>query len=622
MANSIIAKGNMSIKQKIKERVLAVSQEVTSEKTILVSIETPVQESHGDYTTNVAMLLAKKLGKNPMEIAQQIVAELKSQSENLKSIEKIEVAPPGFINFWLSKDELVSFLQPSFAKASEGRQFFSSLTGKKIMVEYAHPNTHKEMHIGHMRTLITGEALSRLFEAAGAKVFRANYQGDIGPHVAKAMFGMQRLIQERKLDFEKIKTWSHKDKAHFLGEGYVRGNELYENEELKGEIDRTNSFLYKRLLNEDTSGIGFRPEEKEKIWSLYEETRRWSLDYYNDFYKRFYTTFNDLFFERDMVHSGKEIVQKNIGKVFAEENGAVIFPGEKYGLHTRVFITQAGNPTYEGKEMGNAYAEYEAFSFDLKMHIVASEQAGYFQVVFKALDLIDPSKFAAKQHHLSMGMVNLVGRKMSSRTGDVLTVDWLIDQVRARVEALAKEGKIESEKVERSATADTIEMITIGAIKYSVLKGGTGQNVAFDIEKSVSLEGNSGPYLQYTFARTQSVLNKFEIRNSKFETNSKSKTQNHLTFDVGNLTLEIEELALLRKLYQFEDVVVGAAENYAPNHVATYLFELAQLFNLFYQKHKVIGSEQETFRLALTESVGSIIQKGLNLLGIKSPEKM
>jgi arginyl-tRNA synthetase len=458
--------------------------------------------------------------------------------------------------------------------------------GKKIMVEYAHPNTHKEMHIGHMRTLITGEALSRIFEASGATVFRANYQGDIGPHVAKALYGIEILMKERGLALAEVEKWNNTAKAHFLGEGYVRGNKDYEAE--KEVIDSINTKLYQK----DSS-----------IQSLYEKTRGWSLDYYEDFYKRFYTHFDKLFFESEVAQAGKRIVEENVGKVFRVENGATIFPGEHYGLHTRVFITQAGNPTYEGKEMGNAEAEYKAFPFDLKMHIVASEQAGYFQVVFKALDLIDPEKFVGRQHHLSMGMVTLTDRKMSSRTGDVLTVDWLIDQVRARVEKLATEGKISSEKVD-----ETIEMITIGAIKYSVLRGGTGQNVAFDIETSVSLDGNSGPYLQYTYARTQSILTKSGISDLKLQG--------------SNVQANAEELQLLRKLSQFNDVVVSAAENYAPNHLATYLFELAQGFNNFYQKHKVIGSKEEDFRLSLVAATGNTLKRGLMLLGIHAPEKM
>lgn len=525
--------------------------------------------SKGDYTTNVAMILASKLGQSPRELAEKIASSM----ENAGYLRKVEVAGPGFLNFWIKEDLLFS---PSPLPVS--------LRDKKMLVEYAHPNTHKEMHIGHLRTLITGEALARLFHAQGAEVFRANYQGDIGPHVAKALFGIQKLLKEQSLTLEGVGQWDNIKKAEFLGNAYALGSSEYE--EHKDDIDALNNKLYTK----DPS-----------IWPLYETTRRWSLDYYEEFYKRFYTKFDRLFFESEMVESGKRIVEENVGKVFREENGAIIFPGEEYGLHTRVFVTQAGNPTYEGKEMGNGFAEQKAFNFDEKIHVVGSEQAGYFQVVFKALELIDSEKFKDKQRHISMGMVTFTDRKMSSRTGDILRVDWLIDQVKERIRGFAHEGRISAEDID-----EVVEMVAIGAIKYSVLKVGTGQNVAFDIEKSVSLEGDSGPYLQYTYARTQSVL-------------AKGKHES-----TGNFNLELakEESDLLRLAYRFPEVTEDAAKNYSPNILAEYLFDLARSYNLFYQKHKIIGSEKEDLRLYLTEIAGKILKSGLDLLGIKAPERM
>lgn len=533
--------------------------------------------SFGDFTTNVAMVLsAQGEKKNPRELADTIRSGLEEKLSDI--VERVEVAGPGFINLWLKTDTLVQEL-------SFGETHNSVIEGKKYLVEYAHPNTHKEMHIGHMRTLITGESVARILEANGGEVFRANYQGDIGPHVAKALYGVQVLMKEQDLTLEGVESWPHKDKAHFLGEGYIRGNIDYET--AKEEIDGINNKLY---------------EKEESIWPLYERTRQWSLEYYEDFYNRFYTAFDQLFFESQMVEPGKRIVKENIGKVFEEDNGAVIFPGEKYGLHTRVFITNAGNPTYEGKEMGNGFAEQSTFPFDEKIHVVGSEQAGYFQVVFKALELLDPVKFEGKQRHISMGMVTFTDRKMSSRTGDILKVDWLIDQVKERIAAMVDEGRIKSEDKEA-----VTEMIAIGAIKYSVLKVGTGQNVAFDIEKSVSLEGNSGPYIQYTYARTQSVLSKSKIEDPKIESGA---------------TLEGEENDLLRYLGRYSDAVEQSGSSYSPNILCEYLYDLAKRYNLFYQKQKIIGSENEAVRLALTQKTGFVIENGLSLLGIKAPQRM
>jgi len=567
------------------EKLLQKQVAALTEQDLVVKLTKPSIPTHGDYTVTVALSLAKILKKPPMEVAESLAAELRTNKEKLAMVERIDVVAPGFINFWLSQKELLTVLKQSKDKKVE-QKYSHSLQNKRILIEYAHPNTHKEMHIGHMRTMITGEALARLLKAGGAEVFRANYQGDIGPHVAKALYGVEKLIAERSLTIEQLEQSSNAEKAHFLGEAYVRGNKDYEEE--KVTIDALNTKLY---------------QKDATIWPLYEQTRKWSLDYYEDFYTRFYTKFDRLFFESEMADRGKEIVQEAIGTVFTEDNGAVIFPGEKYGLHTRVFITQAGNPTYEGKEMANAFAEHKAFPFDLKMHVVGSEQAGYFKVVFKALELLDPEKFEGKQHHVSMGMVTLTDRKMSSRTGEILRVDWLIDQVKERILNLVQEGKIEAENKDA-----VVEMVAIGAVKYSVLKVATTQNVAFDIEKSVALDGDSGPYLQYTYARTQSVLRKADSQAG--------------TLDTSGLTLNEEEKALLRMLYMFPQVISDAASTFSPHILCTFLFDLTKQFNLFYQKHAILKSEQQEFRLALTAAVGNTIKQGLHLLGIKSPEKM
>ncbi len=593
----------MAVREKLIAELQLVIKKLGGDFTPIVEFPTVVE--HGDFTTNAAMILAKKLNRKPMEIAEEIVKNLKYQKgdykesplqiSNLKMINRIEVVKPGFINFWLAKEflyiELDSLIHCDIFNIS------TDLTDKRIVVEYAHPNTHKEMHIGHMRTLTTGEALARIFEAAGARVFRANYQGDIGPHVAKALYGINREMSEKRLVIADLASWTDRDKAHFLGDGYVRGSKDYEDH--KEEIDEINKKLY---------------EKDDSIMSLYEKTRQWSLDYYDDFYQRFYTKFDRLFFESEVAGFGKKIVEENAGKVFVRDNGAMVFKGEKYGLHTRVFITQNGNPTYEGKEMGLAYKQYEAFPFDKNIHVVANEQKGYFEVVIKALELIDPDKFKGRQHHLSMGMVQMSDRKMSSRTGEVLTVDWLIDEVRSRVNNLITEQKISAEDVDKVA-----EQIAIGAIKYSVLRVATSQNVAFDIEKSVSLTGNSGPYLQYTFARTQSVLRKSQISNFKSQ----------ILSQISNP--EGEELMLLRLLVRFEGVVREAAEKYAPNIICNYLFSLAQAFNLFYQKLPILTpiksglketGEIRDLRLALTAGTGKVMRSGLELLGIIAPERM
>ncbi|MBI3887597.1 arginine--tRNA ligase [Candidatus Microgenomates bacterium] len=402
----------------------------------------------------------------------------------------------------------------------------------------------------------------------------------MSPHVAKAVWGTEKLLKEKNINWGDAQKYTLSEKAHLLGQGYIEGNKSYE--ENKEEIDGLNKKLYVK-----------DPSVKD----VYERTRKWSLDYYSSFYSRFYTHFDKLYFESEMADPGKKIVLENVGKVFEESDGAIVFAGEKYGLHTRVFVTKDGNPTYEGKDMALAPAQFNDFPFDKCVHVVANEQTGYFQVIIKALELINPN-LEGREYHLPMGMVQLVGQKISSRTGVLVTVDGLLDDVKALLKELTKDE-------------NSLEPTTIAAVKYSVLKTSPIMNSTFDLEKSVSLDGDSGPYIQYSYARARSVLRRanFQFEISNFNSNFKIQTSN----------LQTEEIAVLRFVYRFPEVVEAAARTYSPNLVCTYLFELAKRFNNFYNSCPILDNE---FRLALTQATSIVLKNGLNLLGIESLERM
>ena len=564
-------------------------------------LETPEIESHGDYSSNIAMAMfskslipeyvSEKTVYSSKELAEQIVQKLKKDINLKKSVSKIEVAGSGFVNFWIDEKVLLKELQ-NISKHKEQYGASKSLSGEKIMVEYAHPNTHKEMHIGHMRTLIVGEAIARLLDFSGATTFRANYQGDIGPHVAKAIWGTQKLFEKEKISWEEAETKSSAEKAHFLGSGYVLANKAYE--ENKAEIDVLNKKIYAKDLD---------------AYKLYKKTRKWSLDYYDEFYKRFETKFDRFYFESETAEPGKKIVLENVGKVFKKSEGAVIFEGEKFGLHTRVFVTKDGNPTYEGKDMALAPLQYSEFNFDKIIHVVGSDQKGYFEVVIKALEfLYDYLK--GKEYHLPMGLVSLVGAKMSSRTGVIVRVDELLSDIKKLVVPLVEKGDFSSKKKREIA-----EMIAMGAVKYSVLKSGASSAVKFDIKQSVSLEGNSGPYLQYTFARTQSVLRKSR-RVEEQESGSSSHSELDSESDLKQILKQVqddnstlqddtkinkEELALLRSFPHFSEVIITASKNYSPNLLCNYLYDLAQKFNTFYNSCRILDPSDVSFRLEQSE---------------------
>jgi len=542
------------------------------------------KQDHGDYSTNIAMVLfSQKKNKvaSPLDLAQQITSAFRSAGLP-DYVTKIKVEKPGFINLWLKKKVLVK----EIGKVLEEKESYGLIkSGKtKIMVEFAHPNTHKQFHIGHLRNICLGESLSRILAANGNKVVRANYQGDIGLHVAKCLWalGKSKRATPKSLD----------NKIAWLAKAYVKGNQAYEeNEKAKKAIQELNQKIY-----------GQDKQTKE----LWRKTRGWSLQYFDMIYQRLGVKFDRLYFESEVAEPGKQIVLKN-KKMFPKSEGAVIFPGEKYGLHTRVFINQAGLPTYEAKDMALAKLQFKEFNPQKIIHVVGPEQKAYFSVVFEALKQIMPAS-AKREYHLAYGWVRLKQGKMASRTGQTVLAEWLLDEVKKR---LRKKFKM---------TNQVAEAVAVGAVKYSLLKFNPISEIAFDIEESINLEGNSGPYLQYTYARCQSVL-------KKRQSDKEPKSHSRFNFDplvLGDSVSE-EGRAVLRMFYKFPEVVREAGENYAPNLIGNFLFDLAQAYNLFYNRQPILKAEPQKlveFRLALTAAVSQIIKNGLDLLGVETVEKM
>ena len=447
------------------------------------------------------------------------------------------------------------------------------------MVEYGHANILKEAHTGHLRTYVLGESLARLLSALGNEVFRANYQSDLSLNIAQTLWGIEKSgWPEGNLSLTQ--------KAKFLGQAYTLGKSAYtDDQEAKKEIDEMTAALYQGI---------FEPHE------VYEKAKQWSLEYFEDLYKLLGIKYDRLFFESEVHEIGKEIVLKYVEQVFEKSDGAVIFPGEKYGLHNRVFINSAGNATYEGKDIGLAKLQAETFPFDLNIHVVGNEQASYFDVIFKAVEQVFPN-LSGKQFHLSYGMIRFKEGKMSSRTGDVVSINDLYEIVADKVREVVKEGNLEIDE-------EVVRIVALGAIKFSYLKFAPPSNFIFDLEQSVSLQGDSGPYLQYTYARSRSVLRQAVLSTDEFV--------------IRDQVLEKEERALIRRLDYFSQIVEESAKEYRPNLLAEYLLDLAKEFNLFYQKHRIIQSEAKVRRLKVTSAVGKVLKQGLNLLGIEAPEKM
>ena len=548
-----------------------------------IGLEHPMEMAHGDYSSNAALVLAKKAGKNPKEIAsataESVRASLSAAAAKGEKpdIEKVEVAGPGFINFYLS----AAFFEKGIAEILAGKSKPSNpeLAGKKVMIEYTNPNPFKEFHIGHLMNNTIGEALSRIIAGNGAKLIRANYQGDVGPHVAKTIWA---LMQQ--------KVTTVKDTAE-LGAAYAAGSQAYEeNPEAKKEIVAINKKVYE---GSDAA-----------VNSLYEQGRKISLDGFEKIYEKLGTKFDHYFFESKTWKPGKAIVEKHLADgIFEKSEGAVIYPGEKHGLHTRVFINSEGIPTYEAKELGLNQEKFAAVpDLDLSLIVAANEQNGYFQVVLRALSEIFP-EIAKRTRHLSYGMLRFASGKMSSRKGNVISAEALIADIQKLVDE-----KIRDRELTDGEKARISQAVAIAAIKYSILKQSVGKDIVFDLEKSISFEGDSGPYLQYAHTRALSVLEK--ASREKIAANPHA----------GNDALSTIEKLLCR----CAEIAEYASEELAPNLLLTYLTELAGAFNGYYAQNKIVDATDPNAprRVAITAAFAAVMRNGLSLLAIEPLEKM
>lgn len=559
----------------IRDKVSKLLQQAISKAGIEdseVALAHPANPEHGDFSTSVALKHAKDGGVTPMYCAKQIARFI----DDTDVVERVEVIAPGFVNIHLATRALIEEAENIQDKPGYGR----GTNDQTVIIEYGQPNTHKLPHIGHLFSYIYGESIARIFEHLGNNVIRTNYQGDIGLHVAKCLYAYITLKHES------AETLT--EKVHLLQRCYQKGSDAYEQDkDAHEEIDAINRALYR--------------EQDADLVKTWKETREWSVKYYEEFQKSLGITYDRSYFETETWKLGKEVVESNTGTIFERSQNAVIFRGEHHGLHTRVFINKHGNPTYEAKELGLYIAKMRDFApFDLSVTTTASEQNEYFKVIFKAIEQLYPQA-PSSYLHLGYGMINLVSGKMSSRTGEIVGAVQLVE---ATVDLIRTAFELH----------DSSQAVSIAhsAIKYSFLKSDPFKNMAFDLDKSIARDGDSGPYLLYTYVRTQSILRQAEIR-KEYSLN-----------DVSNREVNAEEKFILRLLYQFPEVVETAARQYMPSVIATYLFTLAQSYNLFYQKHQVLKAEdaQKSLRLVLTSKVGAVLKTGLHLLGIETVEKM
>jgi arginyl-tRNA synthetase len=501
-----------------------------------------------------------KLGKNPVKKAKKISEKLKPSG----LIARIEASGP-YVNFFADWNKMAELISKEVGKKLNNNG--------KIIVEYACPNTHKAFHIGHVRNIALGESLSRILEFYGMKVVRANYQGDIGPHVAKCLWGL--------LNLDKLGLKEPKDnKGRWLGDVYREANRYSKDEKVDEEIREINSELYKR---------------NPKLVKLWQKTRKWSLEYFDSIYKDFGAVFDRFYFEEevegDAIKLGEKLLKDKIAK---KSDGAIIIDLKKYGLGVYVLITKDGTPLYSIKDFILAELQDKEFKPDKIVHVVGAEQELHFRQLFKSLGFFN-KKLAEKEYHLSYGLVNLKSGKMKSREGRVILYEELKEKLIKTAEKICKEKKSKIKS----------ESLALGALKYDMLKISPERVITFDWDRALSFDGNNAPYLQYTYTRCSSVLRKGgKFRVDKFE-------------------LENErEIRLWKKLSMFNEMVEKATKELRPHIVCNYIYELCEMFNEFYEFVPILKSDRKEQGLALVKTTKKVIANGLYLMGIDALERM
>lgn len=571
------------IKNLIEKSVRSLYSDI-QDKEIYFTVEHPADLSHGDYSSNVSLILSKKLGLSPKEVAEKIILEInKSLPENIL---KVNIAGPGFINFYFKND---FFLENIKKIITNGEKFGSSELGKnkKVLVDYSGPNIAKPFTVGHLRSTIIGDVLANILVFLGYKVIRDNHLGDWG-----TQFGKQMVAIEKWGSLEALEK--SENKVKYLVDLYVKFHEESE----------------KDISLEDLARNRFADLERgeKKAREMYDTTIKYSLEYFDSVYKRlkvnpFDTTLGESFYREYMKGILDELEKRGVAR---ESEGAlaVFFNDEKF---PPFLIRKAnGSTLYATSDLASDKYRLNTYGDDLIIiNETGTEQILHFKQLFETEKMLGWIK-DGQRVHISHGMYRFKEGKMSTRKGNVIWLEEIID------EAVNKAREINS---------DVAEEVAISAIKFNDLKRESKQDINFDWKGILDLRGDSGPYLQYSYARANSVLEKAKNENIKAEIKigKKDAEQNEEGDEKGNEISHLEKI-----IYYFPEVVERAGKEYSPHYIATYLIEIAGAFNSFYAKEQIVNRDDENsaYRVAITKAFSIVMKNGLNLLGIPVLEKM
>lgn len=577
------------IQQKIKNLIQKVSKLSGFDISInQFEVEHPKKNhSHGDYATNVAIIIAKITKKNPIYIAELLSSKLKIY--NL-IFEKIEIKKPGFINFFLSKKFFIKELKKILKE--KDRYGSNKISGKRktMIIDYSSPNIAKPFGIGHLRSTIIGQAIYNIYKFLGWKCIGDNHLGDWGTQFGKLITAIKKWG-----DIKNLKNLSVKD----LEKLYVKFHqEVKTNIQLEEEARE----WFKKLENKN--------KEAEEIWQICVNI---SLKEFNRIYKllgiKFDYILGESFYENNLQDIIKEALKK---KIAVKSEGALIIKYPKNELPPAIILKSNNTTTYFTRDLATIKYRLKKWKPDLIIYEIGADQTLYLKQLFQAVELF---KWAKKEKffHVSHGLIRLKQGKFSTRKGlTIYLEDILLEAIKKANEIIEKsETKKELSEKEKKQIA---KIIGIGAIKYNDLSQHYSKDIIFDWNKILNLRGNSAPYLQYTYARCKNILKKTEITKIRI-----------ISERIKNINFKNEEISILKTIYKFPEVIQEAAEKFSPNLICNFIFDIAQKYNLFYDTCpiiKVANKDVKIFRLAITLSVSHILKNGLNLMGISVLEKM
>ncbi len=546
-----------------------------------IVLEKTAQPEFGDVAFP-CFTLSKEMRKSPVVIAEELSKKIKP----VDLVSKID-AKGGYLNFFADWGKIFNGVYEEIEKKPEGFGSGNPDKKEKILVEYSAPNTNKPLHLGHIRNNSLGMSLSSILEFSGFDVVKVNLVNDRGIHICKSMIAYMLFGNGKTPESEGKKG------DHFVGEYYVLYNEKSKDDP---SLERKSKELLKKWENGDKDTM-----------NLWKRMNSWTLDGFKKTYEDYGCEFDKWYYESKTYELGKKFVVDGLKKgLFKKgDEGEIYIDLSKQGLDKKILVRSDGTTVYMTQDLGTTKLKNDDFDPDRMIWVVASEQNYHFQVLFKILEILG-HEWAKNCYHLNYGMVFLPEGKMKSREGNVVDADDLLENLtKEAVKEIKKRGNIQG----KNEIEKTARIISLGAIKFYMLKTNPMKDVSFNPKDSLSFEGDTGPFVQYSHARIEGILRRL------------GKIKKKPDFSLMNSP---EENDLMRIIYIFPDVVKQSSEKYSPSIVASYLLDVAKSFNRFYEKHNVMKSSDDVkaARTALIKSVRIVIRNGLKLLGIESPGRM